>query len=163
MSHMGTKAKQPTIGSKALSVAIKREMVTKGLKTPALARESGVPYGTLRKILELNTVADFEQLTKIADALHVMLSDLVKDSEDLAADPEFVADYERETGGDAGNASAAGDVAGSVGASVVLPVSGKSVVSDEDVADTIRKLASGLGVAAYRGDHKFDGDGDDPA
>lgn len=40
---------------------------------------------------------------------------------------------------------------------------GRSFVSDDDVEDTIRKLASGLGVAAYRGEHKYDGDGDDPA
>lgn len=42
-------------------------MVTRDMKTPTLAKESGVPYGTLRKMLELNSVADHEQLRRIAD------------------------------------------------------------------------------------------------
>ncbi|MGE8596947.1 hypothetical protein [uncultured Bifidobacterium sp.] len=57
---MGKSSKVPTIESKALSIAIKRAMATRDMKVKPLAEASGVPYGTLRRILELNTVADYE-------------------------------------------------------------------------------------------------------
>lgn len=88
----------PTIESKALSIAIKRAMAVRDIKTPALAKESGVPYGTLRRILELNSVADYEQLRKISDALRMQLSEIVSDAENLAEDPDVIADYREETG-----------------------------------------------------------------
>lgn len=148
MSHMGTKAKQATIESKALSVAIKRAMLLRGLKTPALAKESGVPYGTLRRILELNTVADIEQLAKIANALHVMLSDLVKDSENLTADPEFIADYERSQRASADTNYLATD---NVSDSVPLTADG-----EVDYTELTRRFnPEELGMAAYRDHNKY--------
>lgn len=93
VSHMATGSKKPTIESKALSIAIKRAMATRELKTPGLAEASTIPYGTLRKILELNTVADYEQLRKIAIALNTPLSEIVADAERLAVDPGIIEDY----------------------------------------------------------------------
>lgn len=80
--------------SKALSIAIKRAMATRDLKTPGLAIASTIPYGTLRKILELNTVADYEQLRKIAIALNIPLSEIVADAERLASDQGVIDDFQ---------------------------------------------------------------------
>ena len=55
------------------------------LETPALAEKSGVPLSTLRKILKLQSVADFEQMRKLADALGIKVSDLVSRAESIAA------------------------------------------------------------------------------
>ena len=89
---MAKGAKIPTVESKSLSIAVKRAMAARDIKTPALAKESGVPYGTLRRILELNTVADYEQLQKIATALRMPLSRIIADAERLAQDPEIQAE-----------------------------------------------------------------------
>ena len=83
---MPTGKKTATIESKALSIAIKRAMAVRDFKTRSLAIESGVPYGTLRRILELNTVADYEQLRKIAEALRMPLSSIIADAEHLTKD-----------------------------------------------------------------------------
>ncbi|CRH64183.1 Uncharacterised protein [Chlamydia trachomatis] len=93
MPYMAAGSRKTTVESKALSIAIKRAMAIRGLKTPGLAKASSIPYGTLRKILELNTVADYEQLRKIAIALGVPLSAIVADSEKLVKDPGIVEDY----------------------------------------------------------------------
>lgn len=93
MPYMAAGSRKTTVESKALSIAIKRAMAIRGLKTPGLAKASSIPYGTLRKILELNTVADYEQLRKIAIALGVSLSVIVADSEKLVKDPGIVEDY----------------------------------------------------------------------
>lgn len=90
---MAAGSRKTTVESKALSIAIKRAMAIRGLKTPGLAKASSIPYGTLRKILELNTVADYEQLRKIAIALGVPLSAIIADSEKLVKDPGIVEDY----------------------------------------------------------------------
>ena len=50
-------------------------------RNPALAEKSGVPLSTLRKILKLQSVADFEQMRKLADALGIKVSDLVSRAE----------------------------------------------------------------------------------
>lgn len=73
-------------------------MVTRDMKVPALAKESGVPYGTLRKLLELNSVADYEQLRRIAEALRMPLSEIIEDAENLAEDPDVIADWREENG-----------------------------------------------------------------
>lgn len=77
---MATGKKIPTIESKALSIAIKRAMATRELKVKSLAEKSGVPYGTLRRILELNTVADYEQLQRISTALRTPLAQIIADA-----------------------------------------------------------------------------------
>ncbi|MDU2421436.1 MAG: XRE family transcriptional regulator [Bifidobacterium scardovii] len=97
---MATGSKKPTVESKALSIAIKRAMATRDLKTPGLASASTIPYGTLRKILELNTVADYEQLRKIAVALNIPLSEIVEDAERLASDPGVVDDFRESASSD---------------------------------------------------------------
>lgn len=97
---MATGKKVPTIESKALTIAIKRAMATRSVKVPGLAKASGIPYGTLRKILELNTVADYEQMAKIADALHMPLSKIIEDAESLATDPDIIAEFNEEYGTD---------------------------------------------------------------
>lgn len=89
---MATGKKIPTIESKALSIAIKRAMATREIKGPALAAKSGVPYSTLRKIFDLNTVA--EQLHRIADALKMPLSQIITDADELSKDPEVISDFE---------------------------------------------------------------------
>lgn len=101
MFHMGTKSRKISIESEALAKAIKRAMVTRGMSTPALAKSSGVPYATLRKILELNSVADYEQIRKIADALMMSAWRIVEDAEtliengDLAVNLDAISDDER--------------------------------------------------------------------
>ena len=100
MCYMATGKKTPTIESKALTIAIKRAMATRSVKVPGLAKTSGIPYGTLRKILELNTVADYEQMAKIADALHMTLSKIIEDAEKLATDPDIIAEFNEEYGTD---------------------------------------------------------------
>ena len=101
---MPTGKKTATIESKALSIAIKRAMAVRDFKTRSLAIESGVPYGTLRRILELNTVADYEQLRKIAEALRMPLSSIIADAEHLTKDAGGIEDYQatdnRETSSD---------------------------------------------------------------
>ena len=72
-------------------------MTVRNLKTRALAERSGVPYGTLRRILELNTVADYEQLRKIADALRTPLSAIIADAEQLTQDEGIIEDYKDTT------------------------------------------------------------------
>ena len=94
---MPTGKKTATIESKTLSIAIKRAMTVRNLKTRALAERSGVPYGTLRRILELNTVADYEQLRKIADALRTPLSAIIADAEQLTQDEGIIEDYKDTT------------------------------------------------------------------
>ena len=91
---MPTGKKTATIESKTLSIAIKRAMAVRNIKTRALADESGVPYGTLRRILELNTVADYEQLRKLADALRMPLSSIIADAERLTTDAGVIEDYQ---------------------------------------------------------------------
>ena len=100
MCYMATGKKTPTIESKALTIAIKRAMATRSVKVPGLAKASGIPYGTLRKILELNTVADYEQMAKIADAPHMPLSKIIEDAEKLATDPDIIAEFNEEYGTD---------------------------------------------------------------
>ena len=79
-------------------------MAVRDFKTRSLAIESGVPYGTLRRILELNTVADYEQLRKIAEALRMPLSSIIADAEHLTKDAGVIEDYQatdnRETSSD---------------------------------------------------------------
>lgn len=94
---MASTTKIPTIRSKSLTVAIRRGMALRDMRPRELAEESGVPYGTLRRILELNTVADYEQLSKIARALRIPLSGIVTDAEELCEDADFVRDYQEET------------------------------------------------------------------
>lgn len=91
---MARGTKIPTIESKALSIAIKRAMTTREMRGPALADASGVPYGTLRKILELNTVADYEQLQRIANALRMPLSQIITDADKLSEDPDVISEFE---------------------------------------------------------------------
>lgn len=92
--YMATGKKIPTIESKALSIAIKRAMTTRELKVKALAQISGVPYGTLRRILELNTVADYEQLQRIAKALRMPLPQIIEDADQIGKDPGVIAEFE---------------------------------------------------------------------
>lgn len=73
-------------------------MALRDMRPRELAKASGVPFGTLRRILELNTVADYEQLSKIADALRLPVSQIVHDAEDLCKDKDFIADWREETG-----------------------------------------------------------------
>ncbi|MBF9694081.1 helix-turn-helix domain-containing protein [Bifidobacterium dentium] len=91
---MATGKKIPTIESKALSIAIKRAMATREIKGPALAEKSGVPYSTLRKIFDLNTVADYEQLQRIANALRMPLSQIITDADKLSEDPDIIGEFE---------------------------------------------------------------------
>lgn len=91
---MARGTKIPTIDSKALSIAIKRAMTTRDMRGPALADALGVPYGTLRKILELNTVADYEQLQRISTALRTSLAQIIADADELSKDPEVISDFE---------------------------------------------------------------------
>lgn len=91
---MATGKKVPTVESKALSIAIKRAMATREIKGPALAEKSGVPYSTLRKIFDLNTVADYEQLQRIAAALRMPLTSIIEDADRLAEDPEIIGEFE---------------------------------------------------------------------
>lgn len=151
---MATGSKKPTVESKALSIAIKRAMATRDLKTPGLAIASTIPYGTLRKILELNTVADYEQLRKIAIALNIPLSEIVADAERLASDQGVIDDFQ-------GVASDQAAVADSKPSLV-----GERFVDDEQarIDETLKKLHRGdMDIVALEDEHKFDGDGDEPA
>lgn len=71
-------------------------MALRDMRPRELAKASGVPFGTLRRILELNTVADYEQLSKISDALKLPISQIVQDAEDLCKDKDFIADWREE-------------------------------------------------------------------
>ena len=85
VTHMGTNKREITPYSMALAKAIESYGAEAGIKNPALAEKSGVPLSTLRKILKLQSVADFEQMRKLADALGIKLSDLVSRAESIAA------------------------------------------------------------------------------
>lgn len=150
---MATGSKKPTVESKALSIAIKRAMATRDLKTPGLAIASTIPYGTLRKILELNTVADYEQLRKIAIALNIPLSEIVADAERLASDQGVIDDFQGVASDQAAVADSKPSLAGE-----------RFVDDDERVRMTLEKLHRGdVDIVALEDEHKYDGDGDDPA
>ena len=125
---MASTTKIPTIRSKSLTVAIRRGMALRDMRPRELAEESGVPYGTLRRILELNTVADYEQLSKIARALRIPLSGIVTDAEELCEDADFVRDYQEETLRDSAD--------------------------DVRKALALKHMQSGLALAAYESEHK---------
>ena len=151
MTCMASAKKIPTIESKALSIAIKRAMVTRDMKVPALAKESGVPYGTLRKLLELNSVADYEQLRRIAEALRMPLSEIIEDAENLAEDPDVIADWREENGLPTVDAAIDEDaaLASAVDDSAVPDMSGWS--ADEQAAYVASHMDQ-FDVAAKRGD-----------
>jgi len=144
VSHMATGSKKPTVESKALSIAIKRAMATRDLKTPGLASASTIPYGTLRKILELNTVADYEQLRKIAVALNIPLSEIVEDAERLASDPGVVDDFRESASSDTSKSPVDGMDDGE-----------RLIAEAVDIAKT-----DPMQLAAYRDGHKHDPDPD---
>lgn len=108
-----------------------------------------------------NVSDDSVPLTADGEVDYTKLADNIATNPDLYNLAAVVSDEEVTD-----NASAAGDVAGSVSASVVLPVSGKSVVSDDSVpltADgevdytelTRRFNPEELGIAAYRDSNKY--------
>lgn len=78
---MGTNKRKITKASIALALAIKRAAVLREMKIPGLAKKSGVPLSTLRKILANTSVADYEQLRDLADALDIQVSNLMEDAE----------------------------------------------------------------------------------
>lgn len=148
VSHMATGSKKPTVESKALSIAIKRAMATRDLKTPGLASASTIPYGTLRKILELNTVADYEQLRKIAIALNIPLSEIVEDAERLASDPGVVDDFRESASSGAGTS----------------PVVDGMDDDERLIAEAVNIAKTDpMQLAAYRDGHKHDPDPDTSA
>lgn len=151
MTCMASAKKIPTIESKALSIAIKRAMVTRDMKAPALAKESGVPYGTLRKLLELNSVADYEQLRRIAEALRMPLSEIIEDAENLAEDPDVIADWREENNLPAAGAAIDEDVAlvSATNDSMVPDMSGWS--ADEQAAYAASHMDQ-FDIAAKKGD-----------
>lgn len=126
-------------------------MVTRDMKVPALAKESGVPYGTLRKLLELNSVADYEQLRRIAEALRMPLSEIIEDAENLAEDPDVIADWREENGLPAADAAIDEDVerASATNDSMVPDMSGWS--ADEQAAYVAGHIDR-FDVAAKHGD-----------
>lgn len=69
-----------------MSIAIKRSMAIESMSTPKLAKAAGIPYPTLRKVFELRSVVDYEQLRKIAAALNTPVSKIVEDAENLIAE-----------------------------------------------------------------------------
>ena len=76
---MGTNKREITPYSMALAKAIESYGAEAGIRNPALAEKSGVPLSTLQ------SVADFEQMRKLADALGIKVSDLVSRAESIAA------------------------------------------------------------------------------
>ncbi|WP_169240835.1 helix-turn-helix domain-containing protein [Bifidobacterium olomucense] len=82
---MGTNKREITSSSIALIRAIEAFEAEAGIRTPALAKESGIPLTTLRKILTLKSAVDYEQLRKISGALNIKVSELVARAEDIAA------------------------------------------------------------------------------
>lgn len=126
-------------------------MVTRDMKVPALAKESGVPYGTLRKLLELNSVADYEQLRRIAEALRMPLSEIIEDAENLAEDPDVIADWREENGLPTADAAIDEDaaLASAVDDSAVPDMSGWS--ADEQAAYVASHLDQ-FDIAAKHGD-----------
>lgn len=126
-------------------------MVTRDMKAPALAKESGVPYGTLRKLLELNSVADYEQLRRIAEALRMPLSEIIEDAENLAEDPDVIADWREENNLPAAGAAIDEDVAlvSATNDSMVPDMSGWS--ADEQAAYAASHMDQ-FDIAAKKGD-----------
>lgn len=163
MPYMAAGSRKTTVESKALSIAIKRAMAIRGLKTPGLAKASSIPYGTLRKILELNTVADYEQLRKIAIALGVPLSAIVADSEKLVKDPGIVEDYLDSIQQEPKPSAAVDPSVSDSSASSAPPDSDASSVSsnnlDDDyvshVADMIAADPSQFALMAHTDPNKF--------
>lgn len=126
-------------------------MAIRSISVRTLAKLSGVPYGTLRKIMDLNTVADYEQITKIANALHVPADAIVKDAEALSKDPDVVADWREENGLPTADAAIDEDaaLASAVDDSTVLDMSGWS--ADEQAAYVASHMNQ-FDVAAKKGD-----------
>lgn len=148
---MASTAKIPTISSKSLTVAIKRAMALRDMRPRELAKASGVPFGTLRRILELNTVADYEQLSKISDALKLPISQIVQDAEDLCKDKDFIADWREENGLPTADAAIDEDaaLASAVDDSAVPDMSDWSA---DEQADYVASHLGQFDVAAKKGD-----------
>lgn len=83
MLYMGTNARSADAATDALAAAIRAEMGRQDVKATQLARMSGIPESTLRKILKYGRVIDYEELRKIAIALRVRSSALVAEAESI--------------------------------------------------------------------------------
>lgn len=81
---MGTNGRKIGPYSEALKRAIESYEAEIGIKTPELSKRSGIPLSTLRKILTMKSVADFEQTQLIATALGIRASQLMARAEDIA-------------------------------------------------------------------------------
>lgn len=132
--------------NEATAKALQAARAVSGLTFEELADKSGVPIATVFRIFGAKRDIKIPQLYALAKALGITVVELMSDAERIQKRDERNKISQQPTIPNQTN-----------------EIVNKSFVSDEDVADTIRKLASGMGVAAYRGDHKFDGDGDDPA
>ncbi|RGW09883.1 hypothetical protein DWV92_04595 [Bifidobacterium pseudolongum] len=104
-------------------------------------------------MLELNSVADYEQLRRIAEALRMPLSEIIEDAENLAEDPDVIADWREENGLPTFDAAIDEDaaLASAVDDSAVPDMSGWS--ADEQAAYVASHMDQ-FDVAAKRGDIK---------
>lgn len=102
-------------------------------------------------MLELNSVADYEQLRRIAEALRMPLSEIIEDAENLAEDPDVIADWREENDLPAADAAIDEDVerASATNDSMVPDMSGWS--ADEQAAYAASHMDQ-FDIAAKRGD-----------
>lgn len=80
---MGSNDRSTGDRTAALAAAIREAQGRQDMTDAELSRRSGVPYSTLRKIRKGGQPIDYEELSKIAQALNVRASDLALRAEGI--------------------------------------------------------------------------------
>ncbi len=81
LRHMARNDREAGPATAALAAAIREVQGARDVSTAELSRRSSVPYSTLRKIRSGDQPIDWEELTKIAKALEIRISELAARTE----------------------------------------------------------------------------------
>lgn len=81
LCHMGQNERRTSRATQALAAAIREAQGGADMTTAELARISGVPYSTLRKIRSGDRAIDWEELALLARALGVRASTIAARAE----------------------------------------------------------------------------------
>jgi ribosome-binding protein aMBF1 (putative translation factor) len=82
---MGQNDRTVSRATSALAASIREAQGKANMSTAALARASGVPYSTLRKIRKGDQTIDWEEVSKLATAMRVRSSVIAARAEEIEA------------------------------------------------------------------------------
>lgn len=80
---MGQNERAARAATQHLAQAIREAQGAANLSATATAERSGIPYSTYRKVREAKTAIDYEQMTALARAFGIRVSDLTGRAEEL--------------------------------------------------------------------------------